>query len=155
MRLQWILFFIGLIIWVNYMTKSENPQYIPPPTPPGISVAANVFKQGIELLGLNFRISSANAAEKSVTIPKNSIVPQEGTLFTEQFIVRNGIQTSYDVEKFDKKATEDLLTCTRTGNRMGDQNFIYKLQARIGCLRSKGYDDNDIIYIGGKHGEAQ
>jgi len=152
---QIIIFIIGLAIWGNYIGNNSNGPFVPPPMLPGSGVVVDLFKRFIELLAISSKIREANAAEKSVTFPANTIVPFDSKFYPESFINKYKISTSYDVDIFDRKAIENIELCTIKANRISSSNINAMRDYRYSCLKNVGYDENDLSYVGGKHGSPK
>lgn len=151
MRVQWIIFIIGIFIWGKYVISGKSDDYVPPPQfPSTTSPIVLTLKSALDLLGLVIKIDKANAAENKITVPKNQLIPKETEFYPHQFLNKNNITTNIDVENYDKKASSDVIFCTKMMNRKQDQNYISKLEGRASCLIEKGYDSNDISYIAAK-----
>lgn len=152
---QVIIFIIGLVMWANYMTSNNNGTFVSPPSIPGSGIIADLFKRSIELLAIGAKIREANAAEKFVTFPQNSITPFDTRFYPDDFIKKYNISTSFDVEKFDREAIRNIEICTIKANRIPSSNIIAMLDFRYNCLLNAGYAENDLSYIGGKLGTSK
>lgn len=147
-RGPWIFFGLGMVMWISYASeKIERNEPIPvaPPLPPVVNAT---LKSMIDFLGLAIKIKSAEATEKKVVI-YSYLYESDRVFYPERLIKKYSLNTNIDVEMYDKKAVSDLRECTKIANRETN-NHLNFLEVRIKCLSQKGYEPNDMAYIGGK-----
>jgi hypothetical protein len=137
-----VLFIIAVILWVAIAITNRDPG------PPPVSPAYPTVSALLTLLGLVNHVRLIN--ETQVEVPPNSLSPQGAVFLPQVFITRNGITNVRDVQSFDEKAQTIYVGCAYQVLSSGESNPIAMREKRVSCLLDKGYNSNDIAYIGGK-----
>lgn len=138
------LFWLAIIIWLIMLFSGHSPTVVgPPPVPPQ---SPSVISGVLILLDIVNRFPAINEAEAAV--PPNSLSPPGSTFRPQDFVQKNSINNTQDVQSFDAKALKIYTACSY--RFAGEINPIARREGRVSCLRNYGYNTNDMAYIGGK-----